>query len=262
MMCAAAPKPYRPDAPRRGGAGQPPRAKADQAGAQQRRGVRVVVAAGQGEAEALVGDRVFGEAAVAVVAGEDRVVAKVLAVHGAVAAVAAGLAEPGDADALADGEVLGLRARAPPRCPPPRAPARRRRGAAGSSPSMMCRSVRQTPQASTRTSTSWPCGCGTGLRAACSCRPRGATVIAFMKGGSMAPMVRTRGHAGVPFAAWLTSRKTCRPRQCHMKPWRLPSLHAAAHEPRRDGPSDQAGPGAAGQRRLPVVGGAGLSPTG
>jgi hypothetical protein len=91
------------------GARQPPRPKADQARAQQRRGVGIVVAVGQGEAETLVGGAVLGESAVAVIAGERRLVTEVLAVHAAECAVAACLAEPRDADPLADRETLRLR---------------------------------------------------------------------------------------------------------------------------------------------------------
>ena len=76
-------------------AGHPQRAVADQAGAQQRRRLEVRVAVGQREAEALVGHRVLGVAAVAVVAGEACAVAEVLPARAAVAAVAVGPAQPG-----------------------------------------------------------------------------------------------------------------------------------------------------------------------
>ena len=95
---------------RRGFAREAPGAKADQAGAQQRRRMAVVIAPGQGEAEALVGGGVFGKAAVAVIAGEHRKIAEVFALHGAKRTAAAGAAQPGNADPLADGKAAGLRA--------------------------------------------------------------------------------------------------------------------------------------------------------
>ena len=127
-----------------GVAGHPQRAVADQPGAQQRRGLEVRVAVGDREAEARVGDRVLGEAAVEVAAGEARAVAQVLAAGAAVAARAAGPAQPRHADALA---------RPGARCRRSGARARRGGGCRRSSPSTTCRSVRQTPQACTRIST-------------------------------------------------------------------------------------------------------------
>ena len=88
-------------------------AVADQPGAQQRRRLGVAVAAGERKAVAGVGDRVLGVAAVDLVAGEAGVRAQVLLARPAVAASAAGPAEPGHADPLA-------RAREPRR-PRPRA---------------------------------------------------------------------------------------------------------------------------------------------
>jgi len=74
---------------------------ADQPGAEERRGLDVRVPLRDREAEARVGDRVLGVAAVEVVAGEARSVAEVLPAAQAVAALAARPAEPRDADAPA-----------------------------------------------------------------------------------------------------------------------------------------------------------------
>ena len=82
-------------------AGHPQRPVADQAGAQQRRGLAVAEAVRQREAEALVGHRVLGEAAVDVAAREARPHAQVLAPAAAVPACAARPAEPRDAEPLA-----------------------------------------------------------------------------------------------------------------------------------------------------------------
>ena len=82
-----------------GVAREPKRPVADQAGAQQRCDLEIGVLLGQPEAEALVGDGVFGEPAVPVVAGELRPVAEILEVGEAVAAVSVGPAEPRHADA-------------------------------------------------------------------------------------------------------------------------------------------------------------------
>ena len=57
----------------------PQRPVADQPGTEQRRELAVGGAVGQREAEALVGDRQLGVAAVEVVAGEARPLAEVLA---------------------------------------------------------------------------------------------------------------------------------------------------------------------------------------
>src|SRR5690606_24004656 len=80
------------------------RAVADQARAQQRRRLSIRVACRQREAEALVDHDELGVAAGALVAGELGAVAQVLAAAPAVAAFAAGVAEPGDTDALADAQ--------------------------------------------------------------------------------------------------------------------------------------------------------------
>src|SRR5206468_9317864 len=79
-------------------AGHPERAEADQARAQQRRGLEVREAVGQREAEARLGDGGFGVAAVDVEPGEARPLAEVLPAGAAEAAVAVGPAEPRDPD--------------------------------------------------------------------------------------------------------------------------------------------------------------------
>src|SRR5581483_8405724 len=110
-------------------------------GTQERRRLRVGVPVGDGEAVPLVGHGVLGVAAVERVTGKLRVVAKVLAAGPAVRADAVGRPEPRHADPGA-GTTAGL--------------------GCGRSPSTTCRSVRQTPQARTR-SRSWPGpGSGTG----------------------------------------------------------------------------------------------------
>src|SRR5581483_4195875 len=83
---------------------------ADEAGAEQRRGLVVRVAVGQGEAVAVVGDRVLGVAAVDVAPGEPGLRAEVLAARNAEPAPAARPAEPGHTDAAA-GIELGPRSR-------------------------------------------------------------------------------------------------------------------------------------------------------
>ena len=80
----------------------PERTVADEASAEQRRCFDAPVADGQREAEALVGDRLFGVSAVDVVTGEARRVAEVLAAASAVAADSARPAEPWDADTRAE----------------------------------------------------------------------------------------------------------------------------------------------------------------
>ena len=80
-------------------------AMADETGAEQRRGFGVAVFLRQMEAVAPVGDDVVGIAAVDIAAGEMRRVAEILHARQAVVAMAAGPAEPGHADARADGEV-------------------------------------------------------------------------------------------------------------------------------------------------------------
>ncbi len=70
----------------------------------------VIAITGEREAVALIGDAVVAVAAVQGVAGEARVRAQVLPAAPAIAANAAGPAEPGDADALPFGEALDARA--------------------------------------------------------------------------------------------------------------------------------------------------------
>ena len=73
---------------------------ADETGAEERGGMRVVVGRWKGEAEPRVGHGVLGIAAVDVVAGESRAVTEVLSSGRAVDAFTAGPAEPWHADAL------------------------------------------------------------------------------------------------------------------------------------------------------------------
>ena len=101
-MCALAPNPYSPR--RSPSPGQAQRPVADQAGAEERGGLEVVVGLGDGKAEALVRDDLLGVAAVELIAGEARAVAQVLPPAQAVTTLAVGPAKPGDADALAGGE--------------------------------------------------------------------------------------------------------------------------------------------------------------
>src|SRR6185295_9103743 len=77
------------------------RAIADQARAEQRCGVSVVVAVGNSEAVARVRDRVLRVAAVECATGEAGALAEILEPELAVATFAAREAEPGHADALA-----------------------------------------------------------------------------------------------------------------------------------------------------------------
>ncbi len=78
------------------------RPPADQAGAQQRRDRNVVAVFAERKGIAGVGDGVRGEAAVPRIAGEERTVAEIFHALLAEAADAAGVSEPGDADAVAD----------------------------------------------------------------------------------------------------------------------------------------------------------------
>jgi hypothetical protein len=75
-------------------------AVADQARAEQRRGLEVRVTFGDRETEAPFGHRALRVSAVYLVAGEAGVVAEVLPVRAAVAAGAVGVAEPGNADPI------------------------------------------------------------------------------------------------------------------------------------------------------------------
>ena len=82
-------------------AGQFQGTPADQSGAKKGRGRDGIGKAIQSEGVGGIGDGVRGETAIAAVAGEDRPVAEVFVVRHAVGTSAAGMAEPGDADALA-----------------------------------------------------------------------------------------------------------------------------------------------------------------
>ncbi len=82
-------------------AGNLQRAPADQAGAQQRRIRDIVAAVGKPEYVTRIGDDMRGIAAVARIAGEQRMIAEIFPAFAAVAATAAGPAEPGNADAHA-----------------------------------------------------------------------------------------------------------------------------------------------------------------
>jgi len=81
--------------------GELQRTPTDQAGAQQGRRRDRVVEIVEGKGVCRVGDYMRGEAAVAAVAGEDRPVAEILLVGGAIGTDPAGVAEPGNADAPA-----------------------------------------------------------------------------------------------------------------------------------------------------------------
>ena len=88
-------------------AGDAQAAEADDAGAEQRRGVDGVEAGGQRVGEVGAGEGVLGVAAVDGVAGEDGVVAEVLHAVAAEPAVAVDAADPGDADARAERKLGG-----------------------------------------------------------------------------------------------------------------------------------------------------------
>jgi hypothetical protein len=94
-------------------AGQAKRPVPDQARAQERRRLEILVPVGQREAEALVGHRHLGVAAVDVVARESGAVAEVLAARAAEAAGAVGPSEPRHADSLARREALAAGGHAP-----------------------------------------------------------------------------------------------------------------------------------------------------
>ena len=177
-VCALEPAPFAPeyDQPRQSHnaqslalAGHFQAAPADQPGAHSPRprmwravSARVAVF-GQGEAEGGVGDDMAGIAAVARVAGERRVVAEVFPGAGAIGAAAAGSPSQGT-PAICPGTK--------PAAPSPIAatsPMISWPGVNGSvgwvnSPSTMCRSVRQTPQASTFSSNCPGPGAGRGRR--------------------------------------------------------------------------------------------------
>src|SRR5690606_568094 len=81
------------------------RAIADQSGAKQRRRFCRAVMLGKGKHEARIGSHVFGIAAVARVAGEERALAEIFASAPAIGTLTAGPAEPWYADAIAYPEV-------------------------------------------------------------------------------------------------------------------------------------------------------------
>src|SRR5215208_750128 len=89
-----------------GVAGHPQGAIADQARAQQRRGLEIRVAFGERKAEPVVGGGILGVAAVYLVAGEAGIVAQVLPSRAAVAAGAVRVPEPGYADPVPRGETF------------------------------------------------------------------------------------------------------------------------------------------------------------
>src|SRR5947207_12774405 len=79
---------------------------AKHSGAQKRRNLDVVVFLGQMETKARVGNGELGVTAVDRVAGELRIVAKVLARRSTISAIAVGPAKPRDADPVADFTLL------------------------------------------------------------------------------------------------------------------------------------------------------------
>src|ERR1700694_6157797 len=85
----------------------PQRAIADQAGAETRRRVQVVVTLGQRKTKALVSDAKLGIAAIQVIAGEARADAQGLEIAATEAAGLVEVAEPGPADALAGRKPVG-----------------------------------------------------------------------------------------------------------------------------------------------------------
>src|SRR5256714_15694329 len=92
-------------------ASQPQRAVADQAGAEQRSGMQVVIALGQRKTKAFVGHAKLGIAPVDVITGEARVDAKVLETAAAESAALVDRAKPGDPDAVTGREPLRALAR-------------------------------------------------------------------------------------------------------------------------------------------------------
>src|SRR5690606_3335949 len=91
-------------------AGRAIRAKADEPGAKERRGLLVRITRRQLEAIALVGDDVLGVTAGERIARESRRVAEILGAEDAVPATAAGRPEPRHADARAERQRPGLAA--------------------------------------------------------------------------------------------------------------------------------------------------------
>lgn len=95
-------EPVHADAPRTPGKREG--AVADEPGAEERRGLPVAESRRERKAELLVGNRIFGKAAVNRVPGELRRVAEILAAARAVVAHPAGGTEPGHADPVAHRE--------------------------------------------------------------------------------------------------------------------------------------------------------------
>ena len=89
-------------------AGHHPRPPADQARTEQGCERNVVTGFAGRKCEARIGYRRRGEPPIARISGEDRVVAQVLPMHAAIRTDTAGVAEPGDADALADFAFVGV----------------------------------------------------------------------------------------------------------------------------------------------------------
>ena len=83
----------------------PKAAKADDAGAEQRRDVNVIKPGGQRIDEIRARQGIFGVASVDGVAGEDGVVAEVFHAVTAVPAIAIDAAHPGDSDARSQGQL-------------------------------------------------------------------------------------------------------------------------------------------------------------
>jgi hypothetical protein len=119
-----------------------------------RRGLQIRVPLRHHKPVPRIGQRLLGEAAVDRVAREAGAVAGVLAAAGAEPAPPAGPTEPGNAHPLPRAEAHDAAAELQHR---PNDLVAKDQGELGSgeSPSMMCRSVRQTPQACTF-SRSWP----------------------------------------------------------------------------------------------------------
>src|SRR5207249_3534153 len=90
--------------------GESERAKADDPGAEERRRGEIGEPPGDPIDEGFGCDHVLSVAAVGAPAGEERIVAEILAARAAILAVAAGSVEPGDADSLSWSEAVCARA--------------------------------------------------------------------------------------------------------------------------------------------------------
>ena len=129
------------------------RAVSNQSRAHQRRGFLIVITSRQLECISRVGGGVFRIAAIAMVTGETGVDAEILVAAAAHCALAAGVAEPWDADAIAHrepGHLVADRLHSADDF----VSRHHRKKNGGNSPSTRCRSVRQTPHARTLTSSS------------------------------------------------------------------------------------------------------------